>query len=240
MAGITRNTAMPACQRIIGIPVVVEYNPFPAGLMVTLAAFPSVPAGMNVIEQVAAYAFRRCTLVMLTGMTAVTCNMCMPAPQAVSCIIVVEILLPPSFLVMTVSAFAAQVTLVNIIITVTVIACSRSLTVFFPLFVAQGTLDTCMPAFQAVVRQVVIKGFPAELHDIRIAAKVIPVACATPRIARAAQSVKAALRLDVIRHFIMTVKAQRRLAFLAEWSMTFPAFLLVPGMPVDELSRHHQ
>jgi hypothetical protein len=97
-----------------------------------------------------------------------------------------------------------------------------------------------MPAFQAVVRHVVIKCFPAELHDISVAAEMIPVACATSRTTSAAQPVKPALRLDVLRYFIMTVQAQRTLAFLAEWSMTFPAFLLVPGMSIDELSRHHQ
>ncbi len=240
MTGITGNITMLAGQRIIRVFVMVEHDLFPAGLAMTVFTLLAISAGVHIIQHMAVYAFCRSPLVALTRMTAIACHFIVLATQLEIRLVMIEILFFPAFLFMTILTFLAQVTLVNVIVLVTVVTYGRRCPILFILLVAQVTFNPDMPALERIVRHLVIEGLLAELHNIRITTQMVLVTGTALRITQTAQTMKSALRLDVISHILMTVKAKRILTFLAERTMALSAFLLILGMTLDKLTGHHQ
>ena len=139
---------------------------------------------MHIIQHMAVYAFCRSSFVALTRMTTVACHLIMLATEFEIRLVMIEILLFPAFLFMTILAFLTQATLVNVIVLVTVVTNGWRFPILFSLLVTLTTFNTDMPTLQWIVRLVVIECLLAELHNIRITTQMVLVTGTALRIAQ--------------------------------------------------------
>ncbi len=88
------------------------------------------------------------------------------------------------------------------------------------------------------VREIVREGIRIETGDIRISADVLRVTDAALRLLSLAPAVKSGLLLDVGRHFVMAIEAQRALLCSLKRAVTVAALPLDIRVTLDHLSGH--
>ena len=85
-----------------------------------------------------------------------------------------------------------------------------------------------------------IKCFCSQPGDIGITPYVIRMAVFAFRFSRRTASVKTLFPAYIGSNFLMTIRTQPALTFLAEWLMTITALFLVFSMALHKLARHDQ
>ncbi len=240
VAGVTGNLPMFPGQRIIGVPVMIEANALPAFLAMTVGTPRAVTSGMHIIETVTGMALGSRILILLVNMATVAGHLAMLTMQGVICLVMVEVLLAPALFAMAVIALLAKVFPVNVIRAVTGDTAVFGTAVFFPNCMTCHAIRSGMRTLQRIIRLFMIKRFPAELHDNRVATLVIIVAAAALFLACPGAAVKPLVFLHIVSHILVAIQAQHILASLAEWTVAAAAFALVLRMPLNELPGHHQ
>ena len=206
-----------------------------------LSAFLAIASGVNVIDAVAGYAFRRDVFIALIGMTAVATRILVLAVQRELGLVMVKAAGLPCLHAVALAAFLAQALLVWVILVMAVVACRRRVTVFGVLLVAAGAGQPHMRAFQGEIGLMVVKGIRVEMHDIAVASYMFGMACLARHFLNIIDAaVKSSLILDIRGNFLMAIEAEIFLRVFAERFVALLAFGFIFGMIADHLARHDQ
>lgn len=240
VAGIAGNIAMFSGQRVIGVPVVIEADAFPAFLVMTVGTLRSVTPGMNIVETVTCITCSGLVLILLVSMTTVAGHLCMLAMQGKIRLVMIKTLTLPALFSMAVTALLAEITPVDVICLVAGRTTLFRHAVFFTLHVTCDAIRSRMRTLQRVVRQVMIERLPAELDNDRIATRVVFMTTLALPADLLAASVKTLVFLYIPVYILMAIQAKPVLATLAERAMAATAFALVLRVPLNKLPGHHQ
>ena len=146
MAIFAAKPLVPAGQRKIRFPVMIEQQPVPGLRGMTGFTIPAQLALVHIIELMAGHAPPWCMLITCVGMAAFAVDFLMLAAQFEPGLVMIETGRFPPSLVVTPLALPAEALLMRIILPVTGITCYCCIAVFFPWAMTGLALQAAMPA----------------------------------------------------------------------------------------------
>jgi len=176
MARVAVDLVMPSIKRVFGIPVMIKVDVIPAPFRVAFPAFRAIAPRMGVIQSVAAETVGRRVFVLLVDMAGIAGHFCMFSTQWKICLAVFKVIVMPGIHVVAVAAGFAKQPLVQVFVPVAINAVVRCVAIFSAAGVTSVTLEQQMPAFQRVVRGVVIKDLHIELDNVRLTSLMVRMA----------------------------------------------------------------
>jgi len=224
-----------------GLLLVIELRRLPARGGMTVTAFRTAVAPMDIVRGVAGDTFLRRSFVAVAQMTAHARHLDMLVAQWIGGFIVIEPGPLPGSRLVTSAAIATELTCVRLFLFVAIHAVGEGLAEGLVPDVTARAVDTGMCAMQWKIGALVIELLAAQLHDVRIATMVLRVAAPAFRGGYANQvSVKSLFAADVIGDFFVTVETQVCLTLAVAAVVAERALLLVLGMSAGEFSGHEQ
>ncbi len=205
----------------------------------TVVALAAEVARMSIIHAMAGVAVLRCVLVLVVGMAKGARHAGVLAHEREAGLSVVEFgLLPPSLLVVAILAFVPERVVVWIVFAMAFHA--EGIGFFIEGLVGMTSRTGChlVSTKERKVREIVREGIRIETGDIRISADVLRVTDAALQLLSLAPAVKSGLLLDIGRHFVVAIEAQRALLCSLERAVTVAALPLEVRMTLDHLSGH--
>ena len=196
-------------------------------------------ARVSIIHAMAGVAVLRCVLVLVVGMAKGTPHAGVLAHEWKPGLSMVEFgLLPPSLLVVTILAFVSERVVVWIVITMALNAEGIGFSIESLVGMTSRTGRHLVSTKEREVREIVREGVRIETGDIRISADVLRVTDAAFQLLSLVPAVKSVLLLDVDRHFVVAIEAQRALLCSLKRAVTVAALPLDVRVTLDHLSGH--
>lgn len=232
---------MPAIQRELGVPVMIETRVEPVRRSVAILAIPPTAAVVSIILLVTSEAGGRGQGERVVRMAIQAGDLPVLAEQRVAGSVVIEFDLLPIGGRMAVRTGFTKIAFVHVIVSVAIKALVRCFPKFLTAVMTARTFHVGMLSLEKEISHSVIKGSLLQHYDRRISAFMLRVTClALFSLGSGKQAVIPPRLLDVCCDIIVTFGTPRILAFLFERSMTRRAFTFDIRVSLNHFARHDQ
>jgi len=208
----------------VTIGTLVAVSPF-----VNIVAFVTSDAGAPYLREVVLY------------MAGITGNAHVSLAQREPGLVVIKLRVRPSTVVMAGRTVVTQLSLVDIVRSMTVDTCRRRVSMCGARRMASTARNGRVRAMQCEVGEPVVETVLIKVNNVHLATFMIGMAaCAVDLLRFREAAVKAQLLCDVIADFRMAIDTQLTLKLIREWRMTGIAIRLDVRMTVDDRPWHDQ